>query len=179
MTKKKFPTISETCRWPNYQYGREVFDLSHLDAQVVEYENPNPGPAQYRFYVTYSSHCFTTSRPDDQSLGDYPDPKDPRPFCKYRYECSLYLPEMVANLADKGNHCYFAGHNRFATIKLKLDGGETIDYHMVFKAFREKKKLRLHVVSAYPLDGPPGSKKIKFLVIAYNTLMRREIKEPK
>lgn len=179
MTKKKFPTISEVCHWSKYRHADEDFDLSHLDAKTVEYENPLPGPAQYRFYVTYSSHCFTTSRPDEQSLGDYPDPKDARSFCKYRYQCSFYLPDIVASLANEGNHCYFAGYNRFATIKLTLEGGETIDYHMVFKAFKEQKKLRLHVVSAYPLDEPPGSKKIKFLAIAYNTLMGREIKEPK
>ena len=180
MTKKRFPTISEVCHWRKYRHSDEVFDLSHLDAQTVEYENSNPGPpAQYVFYVTYSSHCFTTSRPDEHSLGDYPYLKNTRPFCRNRYKYSSYLPEIVAGLANAGSHCYFAGHNRFATIKLTLEGGGTIDYRMVFKAFREKKKLRLHIVSAYPLDEPQRCKKINFLAIAYNTLWRKEIKEPK
>jgi hypothetical protein len=180
MARKKYPAIGQVCERRPFRHGDEVFDLSHLDAHIVEYENPNAGPPpHYRFYVTYGFHCFTTSRPDEHSLGDFHAPKESRPFCRTRYQYSKYLPKLVGSLADKHTRCYHMGYRRFATIKLTLENGETIDYAMVFNTFREKKKLRLHVESAYPLTVPLGKKKkIKFIVIAYNTWKGREIKEP-
>ena len=180
MTKKKFPSIKEVCERRPFRHGDEVFDLSHLDAHIVEYENPNAGPPPYyKFYVTYGCHCFTTSRPDKHSLGDFHAPKESRPFCRSRYEYSKHLPYLVNSLGVEGARCYHAGFSRYATINLTLEGGETIDYFMVFKTFRERRKLRLHVESAYTLDAPPGKlKKIKFAVIAYNTLMGKTIRQP-
>lgn len=178
MAKKKFPSISEVCEWRAFECDGEQFNLRHLDAQIVEYDNPYPGPDKYRFYVTYGFHCFTTSRPDEDSLGEYHSPKESRPFCRKRYELSKYLPDLVARLAGEDTRCYFAGYSRYATIELTLDSGEIIHYMMVFKTFREKKKLRLHVESAYPLEKRPGKmKKIKFLVIARKTLLGKEIKQ--
>lgn len=172
--------MGEVRKWRAFEHGGEHFDLSHLDAMTVEYANPNAGPAAYKFDVTFAFHCFTTSDPDENSLGDYQAPKECRPFCRKRYELSKCLPDLVSSLANDGMYCFFAGFGRFATIELTLDNGETVHYRMVFTVFREKKKLRLHIESAYPLKERPGKlKKIKFLVIAYNTLMSKEIKGPK
>ena len=101
-----------------------------------------------------------------------------RRFCRKRYELSKYLPDLVARLAGEDTRCYLAGYSRYATIELTLDSGEIIHYMMAFNTFREKKKLRLHVESAYPLEKRPGRmKKIKFLVIARKTLLGKEIKQ--
>lgn len=105
--KKKFPSISEVCEWRAFGCDGEQFNLRHLDAQIVEYDNPYPGPDKYRFYVTYGFHCFTTSRPDEDSLGEYHSPKESRPFCRKRYELSKYLPDLVARLAGEDTRCYF------------------------------------------------------------------------
>lgn len=180
MAKKKFRSISEVCEWRAFEYDGEQFDLRHLDARIVEYDHSYSGPDTYKSYVTYGFHCFTTSRPDEDSLGEYHSPKESCPFCKKRYELSKYLPDLVARLADEDTRCYFAGCSRYATIELTLDSGKVIHYMMAFKAFREKKKLRLHVESAYPLEERPDRmKKIKFLVIAHKTLLGKEIKQPK
>ena len=97
--------------------------------------------------------------------------------------CAIWthgLLSTIIRIADEDTRCYLAGYSRYATIELTLDSGEVIHYMMVFKAFCEKKKLRLHVESAYPLEERPGGmKKIKFLVIAHKTLLGKEIKQPK
>ena len=82
MEERRFPKVGETRSWRNFEHDGVVFDLSHLDAKIIEYENPKKGPPSYLFYVTFGCHCFTTSRPDDKSLGDYHAPKESRPFTR-------------------------------------------------------------------------------------------------
>ncbi|HFF1503567.1 TPA: hypothetical protein ACGBEO_004859, partial [Escherichia coli] len=45
-------------------------------------------------------------------------------------------------------------------------------------AFREKKKLRLHVTSAYPISEKQKGKSVKFFTIAYNLLRNKQLPQP-
>ena len=51
-------------------------------------------------------------------------------------------------------------------------------YFVAFRAFREKKKLRLHVTSAYPISEKQKGKSVKFFTIAYNLLRNKQLPQP-
>ena len=68
----------------------------------------------------------------------------------------------------------------FASWRMKRETGNDHDYKVAFVSFKEKKKLRLHITTAHPLEQPLGKiKKIRFFVIAHNTLYERKLNIPK
>ena len=160
-------------------------NLSHLNAHHVEYVDSRKAskPKTYKFIVTYGSHCFTkgTEEPSSEELQAlmYRAPKESRPFNFERYELSKQLPSLIGSLGAKSTLVFHAGYGNFATIRvIDLDGNEA-DYFVPFKAFREKKRLRLHIPSAYPKYEREGRvKKVGFFVIANNLLRGRQLPKP-
>ena len=174
-----FRTVEEITSWRSHEHDEQVYDLSHLNAHYAEYLEPQKEGLgrHYQFIVTYSMHCFTTKDYQSKtvdSCGTYSSHKETRLFNKERYELSKGLRGIIESLGSAKVVCFHTGHGSFATIKV-LD----VDYFIVFKVFKEKKRLRLHVLSAYPLDRPYGRiKKINFFTIAYNTLANKRIRSP-
>ncbi|MBD2212962.1 heat-shock protein [Nostoc linckia FACHB-104] len=182
---KNFNTIkTEVIQWKNFTYNNEVFDLSHLNAHWVKYcdERNESKPITYKFIVTYGSHCFTTSQEvsgEESPLLMYHAPRESRPFDVERYSLSKYLPNIIHSLADKTTLVCHAGYGNFATVKVVDSNSRVIDYFVVFTVFRENRKLRLHVMSAYPkYDGIGKVKKVSFLVIAKNLLANQQLPRP-
>lgn len=78
----------------------DIRDLSFLDAHQAVYVQHHEGkePLEYRFWVTYSLHCFTKdyehqTNEEKQSLM-YHAPKESRPFCQHRYNLArIHLKE--------------------------------------------------------------------------------------
>ncbi|HFC8391586.1 TPA: hypothetical protein ACFPVO_002140 [Neisseria meningitidis] len=161
-----------------------TYDLSHLDAQVIEYEQPakdDKKPIKYKFYVTYSMHCFTKDY-DHYSQADraklmYKTSLEERPFCKVRYELSKKLPEIISNLASK--KIGFAGYDNFANIEIFDEEKEKIIYYkVVFTVYRHEKKFRLHVISAYPIDNWEKLKPVGFFKLAHNLVKGKKLPTP-
>ncbi|MCG3814274.1 heat-shock protein [Photobacterium damselae] len=183
--KKKKLILDKETHWQPFRLDDQVYDLSHLDGQVVEYVQPAKGknPARnYKFYVTYSFHCFAKDyehlTDEDRIRLEYKTTKDSRPFCFIRYELSKKLPMIIANLGQ-ANLVFHGGYESFATCDIQSEHGETIQYYISFVAYRENKKLRLHIKSAYPLDEPLGKvKKVKFFSIALNLLKNKTLPKP-
>lgn len=158
-------------------------DLSFLDAHDVTYTHSAAGKQdiEYRFLVTYSFHCFTKDyehqTAEEQAALMYVTRKEKRPFCEHRYQrASMYLRDVICSLGQR--KVIHAGYGSFATVELELENGETAFYYVVFKAFREAKKFRLHVTSAYPVDAKPGGAKVSFFVIAHKLKTNRPLPHP-
>lgn len=185
---KDFNTVkTEVKRWRNFAFNGQIYDLSHLDVHRVEYtdETDENNPFTYRFIVTYSSHCFTGKSEDltseESELLMYHDlnKKESRPFNFKRYYLSKQLPDIIKLLADKTTFVCHAGHKNYASVKVLDSNGIKVDYFVVFKVFKECKKLRLHVLSAYPLDDDIGKvKKVGFFFIAKNLLNNKKLPTP-
>ncbi|WP_249942308.1 hypothetical protein [Escherichia coli] len=136
------------------------FSLLHIKEEPAEWRGLRR-PAmrlhrmltEYRFWVTYSLHCFTKdyehqTNEEKQSLM-YHAPKESRPFCQHRYNLArTHLKRTILALPE--SNVIHAGYGSYAVIEVDLDGGDKAFYFVAFRAFREKKKLRLHVTSAYP-----------------------------
>lgn len=178
MTKKYHSVKEEQC-WTPVLWNKKTYDLSHLHSQQIEYIQSTEGKPDlnYKFIVTYSCHCF--AKEDESTTTDTPiirARKENRPFNIERYELSKQLPDIIANLGQNDIPCFIAGYGSYLSVQLKSQSGELYNYHVVFKTFREKRKLRLHVESAYPVkeDQTGKRRKIGFFVIAYKTLHKNK-----
>jgi hypothetical protein len=180
-----FNTVDEVTSWRSFTFENVTYDLSHLDAQWVEYlDNRDPEKqVTYKFIVTYSFHCFAKDSEglseEDSQLLMYQAPKDSRAFNFERYELSKHLPKIIDALGEKETLVCHAGYGSFAAVKILDTSGNEIDYFVSFVVFKEKKKLRLHVQSAYPLDQKLGNvKKVGFFAIAKNLLLGKKLPKP-
>lgn len=177
-------SIIEVQKWKDFAHpDGATRDLSFLNAHEVTYTHSAAGKPDktYRFFVTYSFHCFCKEY-DGQSEEVkaalmYHAPKDSRPFCDRRYSLAkLYLREIIDTLGSR--KVIHGGYGSYATVQVELENGETGYYFVVFDVFREKKKFRLHVSSAYPVDEKPGGKPVSFYVIAHNLSMGKPLPQP-
>ena len=176
--------IGEVSKWHAFtdQTGK-IWDLSFLDAHEVTYTHRSEGKIDknYKFIVSYSFHCFCKEYPE-QSENEkralmYHSPKESRPFCIKRYNLAKrYLKNMILNLDRQ--RIVHAGYSSYAIIECLNDEGESCYYQVPFKAFRERKKLRIHVTSAYPVDNKLGGGKVGFFLIASKLIANSPLPHP-
>jgi hypothetical protein len=109
----------------------------------------------------------------------YSAPRESRQFNFERYQLSKQLPSIIKSLGDKETLVCHAGYRKFATVKILDSNGTEVYYYVVFAVFKEVKKLRLHVQSAYPKYESIGKvKKVGFFVIAKNLLNNKKLPKP-
>jgi len=181
----KFNTVNEVIAWKNFILNGDIYDLSHLNAHWVEYldQRDEENQITYKFIVTYGLHCFTKDSDElsseESQLLMYSAPRECRQFNFERYELSKQLPSIIKSLGDKETLVCHAGYGNFATVKILDSNGREVDYYVVFAVFKEVKKLRLHVLSAYPkYEGIGKVKKVGFFVIAKNLLNNKKLPKP-
>jgi hypothetical protein len=181
-----FNTVQEVTRWKKFSLGEIIYDLSHLDAHFVTYvdSSDKANPIFYKFIVTYGLHCFTRDTGDisteDLASLMYSAPKESRPFNFERYELSKNLPAIVNALANPETLVFHAGYGKYASVKVLDASGVQIDYFVAFAVFKESKKLRLHVHSAYPKPERIGKiQKVRMLVLAKNLLEGKKLPKPR
>jgi hypothetical protein len=180
-----FNTVQEVTAWKDFLLDEQTYDLSHLNAHRVEYlDTRNPEtPTTYRFIVTYGLHCFTKGSeelsPEDVQRLMYKGPRESREFNFERYELSKQLPSIIKSLGEKETFVGHAGYGKYATVKILNAEGCEVEYFVPFSVFRESKKLRLHVRSAYLLDEGLGKvQKVGFFAIAKNLLLNKKLPRP-
>lgn len=176
--------IDEVEKWrPFIDFEGVEWDLSFLDAHEVTYTHRGEGKEDkvYKFIISYSFHCFCKDYPEQseeqkQTLM-YHSPKESRPFCKVRYGLAKhYLKDMILSLDRQ--RIIHAGYGSYAVIEVLNEEGEQCYYHVPFKAFRERKKLRIHVTSAYAVSNKPGGGKVGFYLIASKLLAGKALPHP-
>ncbi|WP_230406524.1 stationary phase growth adaptation protein [Plesiomonas shigelloides] len=177
--------VSEVTKWRAFQAeDGELIDLSFLDAHKVSYEfDEGDGDiTSYDFYVTYSYHCFAKEyawqSDDEKARLMYFAPKDARPFCYTRYGLARrHLRNVIENLPA----CLVlhAGYGSYAATEILTETGEKQWYFVPFKVFRERKKYRIHVTSAYPVTELPKTGKVRFQSIAKNLRQGKPLPRPR
>lgn len=180
---KKFKTVQEIQAWRKFSLDGTDYDLSHLDAcQVEYYDTYKPDkPIVYKFIVTYAMHCFTEDFKDlseeERNRLCYSSHVESRPFSLSRYELSKNLPKIVQSLGNKESLIFHGKNSNYVTLVRGLSKNEPdFGYLVAFRVFRESKKLRLHVQSAYPLSQEyKGGKKVRFLLIAEKLLQDKKL----
>jgi hypothetical protein len=176
---------TEVAHWRPFEHRGTVYDLSHLDAHEVEYQDSRHPDSliTYKFTITYGLHCFTQDAPhlspSEQAALMYQGPRESRVFNLERYNLSINLPVIIQNLASKNTTVFHTEQrDTYATVKLLTPEGNAINYFVVFTAFRENKRFRLHVRSAYPKENLGKIKKVSFFSIAHNLLKNKPLPKP-
>lgn len=165
-------------KWEAFSYNGEIYDLSHLWPELWTYEQPaSNGKAakHYRIRIIYSLHCFTMGKETghDPKLS-YADAREARTFCFTRHTQSYLLPEIMKNIG--AGYVLHTGYSSY----LRVDSGSA-QYEVYFSVTRSKEKcadLQINIKSAYirTKGGEPKAGKIRFSVIAFNTLNNKPIK---
>ncbi|MHC5824982.1 MAG: heat-shock protein [Nostoc sp.] len=176
-----FNTGKEVEQWRNFRYNNQYYDLSHLNEHWAEYldDKDENNPILYKFIVTYGLHRFTKESnelsSDESQLLMYHAPNESRQFNFDRYELSKQLPSIIKSLSKKTTLVCHAGNGNYATVKVLDSNGIEVDYYVVL-VFKKPKKLRLHIVSAYPrYEGIGKIRKVGFFIIAKNLLNNRKL----
>lgn len=166
--------------WKPFKYKGVMYTFEHLSATKHIYIHPIRDES-YTIFITISHHVFTV-QPSKSTDSDEPriyphKPKDKRAFCPNRYLLSFELPQILKTLPKQ--FCYHGGYSRYCTSKLKDGRGNSILYQVVFRVWKQRGKMRLHVESAYPLlDSPSKVKKVDFWVICHNLLKNKTLPKP-
>jgi hypothetical protein len=162
--------------------------LNHLNAfkrELIIAANGRAPERRISLAITFGLHCFSRAiRPEEAVLSDVvSDGREKRVFDSERYRWSLELPSILQSLEIR--RCFHTGHSNFFTVEVLNDQGQALDYVVYFRSWRAKSSedcdVRIHVESAYLRDDKPQKhkKSIRFSVIAANTLIGREIHEPR
>lgn len=178
MANKKLFNLSdnEVQQWKNFNIGDIEYNFNHLDACKHLFTHPKRNES-YTLYFTFSHHVFTRSIKESEVVEPeqiYPYPADVRAFDVVRFELSKYLPEIVATLPEQ--FCYHGGYSRYCSCKISQEDGTEIYYQVVYRVWKERGKMRLHIESAYPLQESLGKvKKVNFWVICHNLLRGKKL----
>ncbi len=176
---------------PHHRFGEVVYlgtpwDLSHLDPFAMRLD---PGLGfEIDVVVLFTCHCFSHSMGKDgrREIPDheiFDNGQERRVLNEERYHLSQqYLPTMIRNLPVRTIQVAGAYTANFMTLEV-IDAGERKHYAVFFEVKRDsrrKKRVLLHVQSAYLLDTLTDRKKkagkVRFHVLLKAAYEGRKIK---
>lgn len=172
--------------WGSFEYNDVSYSLSHLDAHEVVF---NGRKEDYKFIVTYSMHCFAKEETPFNVPVVFSDGRESKPVCMERYEASKQLRTIINGLHDV--RLYKTDNEKFFTFHMMNSATNKIEpYKVCIVFFKEKRLLRMHVLTAFfareglgSQDSPIDDKKVKsesFFKIAMDTKARpKNAKIPK
>jgi hypothetical protein len=149
-------------RFSGVSYRGQAWDLSHLDAFAIR-KDPGLG-FELDVVVLFSCHCFSKSfkrdgRPPASVPGDeiFDSGREHRVLCPERYEFSRkLLVRVVKELPTRTIQVAASERQNFVTFEEKSEDGTLLYRYGVFfevvRDHRRKKRLLLHIQSAYVQD---------------------------
>tara|TARA_R110001606_G_C15400859_1_gene652970 strand:+ start:1052 stop:1504 length:453 start_codon:yes stop_codon:yes gene_type:complete len=144
---------------------------------IQEARGGNP-ERTYRIETIFSLHTFTRSKEahHDDDLS-YSDSREQRTFCFERYKDSKHLPAIIRDMGM--GYVQHTGHQNF--LRIDTSHGTYEIYFVVRRSKKSEFDLEIFVQSAYARSkgNSPKAGKIKFYVVAYNTLHNKPIKPPR
>ena len=167
--------------WEAFSHNEVTYDLSHLWPVLWLYEQPatkNKQARIYRIRIIYSLHCFTKGKEDHHDpLLSYADAREARTFCVDRHNQSYALPDVIKNIGN--GYVLHTGHLNY--LRVDIGNSQYEVYFSVTRSNEEGADLQIYVQSAYirTRGGQPKAGKIRFSVIAFNTLNNKPIKPPR
>ena len=153
-------------RFCDVVYLGKPWDLSHLDPFAIRLD-PGLGFA-VDVVVLFTCHCFSHAiekdgRPDIPAREIFDNGQERRVLNEERYHLSRqYLPAMIRDLPDRTIQAAGTDASNFMTLEVVDPAGQKKHYAVFFevkKDSRRKKRILLHVQSAYLLDTLTDRKK--------------------
>ena len=150
MTKYQIDSIQN---WPPFEHGGTQFSLSHLNVHEITFEGLKHS---YTFVVTYGLHCFAK---DDTSYNIpliYEDGREKIRVCMERYEASKQIKNILQKLPTMA--LYHTAAEKFFTLDMMNSAtGQVEPYKICVAFYKEKRLLRMHILSAFFARTGPGA----------------------
>lgn len=150
--------------WGGFEHDGVSYSLSHLDAHEITFKGRKDS---YKFIVTYGMHCFAKEGTPFNIPVDIADGRETKPICMERYEASKCLRAIIRGLQDV--RLYKTDNEKFFTFHTMNSATNQVEpYKVCIAFFKEKRLLRMHVLTAFfareglgSLAVPIDEKKIK------------------
>jgi len=169
--------------WEPFEYNGQQYDLGHLDCHEVVFQKDR---APICFIVTYGLHCFTKDGTAYNIQVLYADGRHSQTICLERYEASKQLRRIIEKLG-MGSLIYLTQGESFFTMDMMNNiSGVVEPFKICLAIYREHRRLRMHVTSAYFArtgEGSPGvpinKKGFNIFKVAVDTLKKPKGQCPK
>jgi len=155
--------------FPQKQFQGKLYEFSHLAPTSHTVPLNAAGTFSSQLRVSYSIHCFTEKFNADlhQDHHRYSHGQETRAFDVVRYDCSLQLPEIVANMARA--QVYRARENNY-TYVARIEHAQLQHPYSLFFTLEDETEeggeaqVSMYVQSAYikPLTVAANAKHWRF-----------------
>lgn len=175
--------IDSVQNWAPFEHGGVSHSLAHLDAHEITYKG---NKADYTFVVTYGLHCFAKDQTPFNIPVTYKDGRESKTICMERYEASKQLRNILPNLSAMS--LYQTTEEKFFTLHMMNSATNQVEpYKICVAFFKEKRLLRMHILSAFFARTGPGApgeaipnKSVSLFKVAMDTVKRpRDSGKPK
>lgn len=137
--------------WESFEYKGVLYTLSHLNAHEVTFLSEKGNP--FCFIVTYGLHCFAKDGSPFNIPVFFTDGREKRQICMDRYEKSKKIRSLLESLSDNKRYLINQTQDRYFTLCLLDEEEEKKTFYKICLAiYKENRKLRIHVTSAYVVD---------------------------
>lgn len=153
-----------------------ICDLAHLEPFVYTYAGHGEDGADLRIRVTFTSHVFSITPPDDQPGHFIDRGGKPRRFCPDRYAVSLGLPDQIRAMLEANAWSWeMKDRNGYANLAVLtdprlrlLDGIYNVVIYYLFPSRAPTFEVEMMVMTCYqrPLNFRNHSKRAKMRNLA-------------
>jgi len=145
--------IDSIQNWQPFEHGGIPYSLSHLDAHEITYKGQKQ---DYKFVVTYGLHCFAKDTTAFNIPLVYGDGREMLTICMERYEASKQIRKILTNLPAM--KLFHTDADKFFTLDMiNSTTGQYEPYKVCIAFYKEKRLLRMHILSAFFVRTGPGS----------------------
>jgi len=145
MKIKKYQ-IEAKQEWESFEYNGSEYELCHLNVHEIEVITNN---GVEKIVVTYGLHCFTKNDTEYTINVPYTDNRnETRNIDLERYELSKKMRNYINNIKDyKFKHNIDEKYFMF-NVENNFSGAEE-EVKVIISTFKEKRLLRIHVITCF------------------------------
>jgi hypothetical protein len=169
--------IDSIQNWPSFEHDGSTYSLSHLDAHEITYKGDKQ---DFTFVVTYGLHCFAKEDTPYVIPVVYQDGREEKTICMERYEASKHIRHILVNLPDM--RLFHTASEKYFTLDMMNSAtGQLEPYKICIAFYKEKRLLRMHILSAFFVRYGPGfpgepipNKAVSLFKVATDTASRQK-----
>jgi hypothetical protein len=158
--------IDSIQQWDDFYYQGKNYDMGHLNAHEVVFKGKKD---DFKFIVTYGLHCFAKDNEPTSIPYLIKDGREEKNVDLERYEASKSLRSFINTLSKEDIKIYQTTEEKFFTLRvLNNSTGEEETYKICIAIYKENRKLRIHVISAFFARRGEGSPSLPVTKAGYS-----------
>ncbi|MEQ6344517.1 hypothetical protein [Vibrio cyclitrophicus] len=142
-------------KWESFEFDGSTYCLAHLSAHEIKPKNETMSE---KFIVTYGLHCFAKADTGHNISLEYADGRESLPICLERYHASKKIRPLIGQIASQAVHQ--TTHAKYFSVYANIVNPITEEkepYKICMAIFKENRKLRMHITTAFFVREGEGS----------------------